>query len=250
MPPGFQYLTPAHLHCPVCPVAKHGLCNKLPRSDLAKIANRSKVALLKKGTTILRQGEQCRRIGIVISGISKIVHYSKEGAKTVLQLGHSGELVGAPLSQVNNFATEAATDMTICFASANSINSLLKTHNDISLFYFSRMQRSLEAGHMWSVKMRNRTSLERVAFWIFDQMSRSLLSKGTSIPVRLSRRDLSAYLNMSEETLCRSLQTLIRENVINLPSSSGVEVCNVEKLELLATRDGMSKYKQRQVCLA
>ncbi|MEY3532562.1 MAG: hypothetical protein RI979_586 [Pseudomonadota bacterium] len=98
-----------------CPVQQAGLCSwfEAPLSD--EIAARSTQSQFAPGVPILRQGEAANRVGIIQTGLVKIVLNDTNGEEHLIQLLYPGEMVGDPFTIDSAFSWQAATQTSLCW---------------------------------------------------------------------------------------------------------------------------------------
>ncbi|MBP0482190.1 Crp/Fnr family transcriptional regulator [Sagittula salina] len=185
------------------------------------------------GETIITQGDEVGRIGVVVSGLLKIVVFTEDGAEHVLQTVGPGQLVGNTDGQRHGHAVEAATDGMVCWMPREAWNSFLKARPEHYQAFLSVTLQQYQEAQQGVIRMRGRNTLQRVAFWLLDQKPARGTGNVPLIRIALSRRDLASLLDMTAETLCRALHQLIERSAIRLPASDLVEIVDMERLRQL-----------------
>ena len=160
------------------------------------------------GATILAQGEPADRIGMISSGTVKVVDMTEDGTAHLLCLLAPGDIVGDITTIENQFAWEAATDVTMCMLTLASFERLLSDHISFQRSYLAATLRQLAKERLWASSMRSKGAMQRVAALLFAQLPQDDCAAETLLPMALSRRDIAALLNMSVETLCRALHQM------------------------------------------
>jgi len=220
--------------CVSCAARNHGFCGMLDGSCLGLIAGRSQPAHYKRSAEILLQGEETDRIGIVRSGLVKVVLLTEDGDHQVLQVLKPRQIVGDPCKTWNAFSWEAATAADICWIQRPTLNLIMKDHPQVYRAYLDVIARQLEEHRLWAASMRGRNTVQRIAFWIFQQVPDIRDGGAATIHIALTRRDLASLLDMTVETLCRGLYQLSDRDAIRLVTPETIEVLNNIKLRLLA----------------
>ncbi len=213
-----------------------GAAAGLDPAALLACSARCHLGRYRQGAEIAGQGERSDRIGIVASGLVKIVNLTERGDAQVLQILRRGHLVGLPESRASAFAWEAAVDAEVCWIPRPAWEALLCERPDQLRACLATMQRQLEDMQLWVVAMRGRSTLERVAFWLLQEAEST---GGAVIPVRLTRRDLASLLDMTVETLCRQLRQLQRRRAVRMPAPDRVEIVDAARLRHLADAPGV-----------
>lgn len=230
-------------HCASCAANHLGLCGLLDHTSFSLLSERSQQAHYTKGDEIALQGEQSDRIGIISAGLVKVVLMTEDGEHHVLQLLKPGQFVGDPCRSENVFSWEAAVSADVCWINRQALDKLMQDHPDIHQAYLDVTSQQLEAHRLWAASMRGRNTLQRTAFWIVQQLNKAADGGTENIRIGLSRRDLASLLDMTAETLCRSLYQLIDRGAITLVSPDEINVQNFPKLRMFA-RCGESRVNE------
>lgn len=225
--------------CASCAARHLGLCGALDDTGSTNSSIRGHHARYKPGDEIAVQGERSEKIGIVASGLVKIVLITEDGDHHLLQLVQPGELVGNPCQQRNVFSWEAATASNICWINRQVLDDMMQENPQLFRAYVEVIARQLESHRLWAAAMRGRNTLQRIAFWIHQQIPETRASGSPLVRVNLTRRDLASLLDMTVETLCRGLHQLSDRKAINLMTPTKIEITNRVKLRLFA-RDEQS----------
>lgn len=220
--------------CTSCEARHAGICSVFEDLSAAISSNRSHRARYESGDEIAIQGERSEKLGIIASGLVKIVLITEDGENHLLQLLKPGDMVGDPCQQKNVFSWEAATTTDICWINRPLLETMMLENPQINRAYLEVTARQLEAQRLWSAAMRGRNALQRIAFWIIQQVPKANGTDTPLIGIALTRRDLASLLDMTVETLCRGLHQLSDRKAITLPKPTKIEISNLAKLRLFA----------------
>ncbi len=220
--------------CRHCTARNTGICAWFAPEEGREIAHRSTRSLFSPRSQILVQGEVQDRIGVIVSGLVKIVLNDERGEEHLLQLLHAGEIVGDPLSSECAFSWEAATEVDLCWLPPSTLSAATR-HNP------EAYQRQLDA-LLWQVHeqqfaqaaLRGRNSLQRLANWLLLQLPPETAPAPVRMRILLTRRDLASLLEMTVETLCRVLHQAEERGAIRLVTPDLVELRDRPRLRLLA----------------
>ncbi len=242
--------------CARCPARHKGLCGAVSPATVEALALRGHQASYAKGKPFVDQGTPGDRVGIVVSGLAKAVHVTEDGDEFVLNIHRAGDLVGDPFGTENHVSWEAATDVTVCWLSAASLDQLLSDHPDLQRAYLQTVSHQMGDQQLWCANLRGRSTVERLAFWLVDQALYGDHSENGVVPLELSRRDLASLLDMSTETLCRSLYHLVDKGAIEMLAPDCVGITDPAMLRDLAhceldrPLDRMTPAGKRPTCAA
>lgn len=220
--------------CASCAARYHGFCDLLDGSCAALVAGRSQSAHYKRSAEILLQGEKADRIGIIRSGLVKVVLLTEDGDYQVLQVLKPGQIVGDPCKTQNAFSWEAATAVDICWIQRSTLDLIMRDQPQVYRAYLDVIARQLEEHRLLVASMRGRNTVQRIAFWIMQQVPNLRDGSIATIHIALTRRDLASLLDMTVETLCRGLYQLSDRDAIRLVTPEKIEVLNGIKLRILA----------------
>lgn len=220
--------------CVTCTPRRLGLCGLLDSTSLAVLSVRSQHVRYKSGDEIALQGERSDRIGIISTGLVRVVLMTEDGEHHLLQLLKPGQIVGDPYRPENAFSWEAVISTEICWINRQTLEKLMHDHPQVHQAYLSVIARQLEDHRLWAAAMRGRNTLQRTAFWVVQQLSPVAEGSAEIIQIELSRRDLASLLDMTVETLCRSLHQLADRDAIALLAPDEIKVLNPTKLRFFA----------------
>ncbi|MCA0940071.1 Crp/Fnr family transcriptional regulator [Salipiger pacificus] len=220
--------------CRFCAARRSGFCGHLDGCSLDILSERATVQSYAEGVALIRQDETCERVGIISRGLVKTVMLFESGDERLLQVLRHGQLIGLPSGAKSPFSWEAATPVEVCWMSQTAWDAFLAGHPQRYGAYLDALQAQLLSLQASVANMRGRGALQRVAFWILDEVSLCPGEGQQGFHIELKRRDLASLLDMSPETLCRSLRQLHAERVISLDASDPVKVLDRAKLRLIA----------------
>ncbi len=227
-----------------CPVQKFGLCSWFEDPIAAEITARSTQTQFSPGMAILTQGETANRVGIIRSGLVKIVLNDTNGEEHLIQLLYPGEMVGDPFTTECAFSWQAATATSLCWMPPAMLAEAIRKSPEASRRHSEAMKRLLQEQHFAQAALRSRNAVQKVAHWLYLQMPAQHGPGNVRLRVVLCRRDLASLLEMTVETLCRSLQQLQGRRAINLLAPDLVEVCDPTRLRLMAKGYGDDRLQE------
>lgn len=217
-----------------CPVRQYGLCSWFEDPISDEIAARSTQSQFVPGAQILRQGEAASRVGIIQTGLVKIVLNDTNGEEHVIQLLYPGEMVGDPFATDCAFSWQAATQTSLCWMPRGPLAEAIRKSPVASQHYSEATNRLLHEHHFAQAALRSRNAVQKVAHWLFLQIPARRGPGNVRMRLVLCRRDLASLLEMTVETLCRSLQQLQGRRAILLLAPDLVEICDPTRLRFLA----------------
>lgn len=187
-----------------------------------------------RGAEIVMQGEPLEKIGIIAGGVIKIGTVTEGGDDHLLQIRRRGQLIHVPENTGSLFSWETATEARVCWMSRQVWDSFLKEKPSHFQSFMATMHYELEQMQRSVLNMRGRTTLQRLSFWLLEELAHSDAGDAGSLHICLSRRDLASLLDMTVETLCRSLRQLHDKEAIRLLAPDRLDVADLARLRRIA----------------
>lgn len=201
----------------------------------AVLEGRARSSTFAAGATILEQGEPCSRVGTLVRGTVKVVHLTEDGDEQVLQLRRPGDLIGDPFGEESGVGWQAATDVTMCWLPRASLDGVFREVPMLYRAFLAGAVRELQDQRLWAAALRGRSTVQRLAYWLARQPVAASDSGAVIVEIELSRRDLASLLDMSVETLCRSLHQIEQRGAIRLLAPHMMAVTDPAALRRLSS---------------
>jgi len=199
------------------------------------IAVHKKNFMVKRGEQIFTEGDPVTGVYFVTSGNVK-VHKRWGDKELILRFANAGKIFGhrgiGLESQVYPISATALEETQLCFIPIDFFKATLKVNTEfmynLLLFYADELQNSER-------KMRNLALMpvkSRLAVALINLQTQFGLSSDGFIDVELSRQDLAAYAGATYETVFRTLNEMMMENLI-LTHGKKIQITNEVDLQLL-----------------
>lgn len=228
--------------CQTCPVPESSFCAHAFGQDKDGIAQLAHRARFRRGQSVLMQGDESEKIGILKSGVIKTVFMTEDGDTQVLGLLFPGDFIGRAFESEYRFSYEAATDIDICLFQRSSFEGLLIESPALEHTYLLGTLRQMDKMNSWTCLLRGRTARQRVAAYftfcaLHDGETDATLDLSGTHPIlelRLSRSDLASLLDMTPETFCRCLHGLADKGALHICAPHRIELTDITRLRELA----------------
>jgi len=199
------------------------------------IAVHKKNFVVKRGEQIFAEGDPVTGVYFVTSGNVK-VHKRWGDKELILRFANAGKIFGhrgiGLESQVYPISATALEETQLCFIPIDFFKATLKVNTEfmynLLLFYADELQSSER-------KMRNLALMpvkSRLAVALISLQAQFGISTDGYINVEMSRQDLAAYAGATYETVFRTLNEIILENLIQI-SGKKIQITNEVGLQLL-----------------
>ena len=204
---------------------------------VTRLAEAAGVRRYAKGTSVFRQGDECPGLYVVGAGLVRVYKLAPSGKEHVLHFAEPG-MTFAEVAAFGEFACPANAE-----AAEDAVCALLPT---------DRLQRLLRENHALCLEL-----LSGLSFWVRQliglledvvlrdasgRVARHLLradhSAGrTAFELPMLKRDLASHLNLTSETLSRTLRRLAESGLIEQAGGQSLRIINADALRDVA--DGM-----------
>jgi CRP/FNR family transcriptional regulator len=215
-------------------IRKCFLFRNLTDEEVARLADLSRLVNFQKNTLILQQGERVPGLYCVGSGVIRVYKLAPNGKEHILHFAEPG-LTFAEAAVLGKFASpafaEAVEDTTCALLPTEQLHQLLQNEHAFCLKFvegISLWVRKL-VGLLEDIVLRDATG--RVAGFLL----RSAPAQAEqSFPLPVMKKDLASHLNLTSETLSRTLRRLTEIELIEMPTPGQVRIKNRQALEEIA----------------
>lgn len=219
---------------PGCDMQRCLMCQLALKEWKPAIAAHKKNFVAKKNEVIICEGEPVTGIYFVYSGNVK-VHKKWGDKELIVRFADKGKIFGhrglGTTSAVYPISATALEETELCFIPADFFVSTLKVNHELAfslmMFYADELQESEK-------KMRNLALMpvkSRLAVALLHLKAQFGMDTTGCIDIDLSRQDLAAFAGATYETVFRTINEMVQENLVVL---SGKRICISEETSLIA----------------
>lgn len=222
-----------------CDLKSCFLCKRCLKEWLPAIDANRKNFVVKKGEVIFNEGEPVTGIYFVYTGKVKVHKKWGSEKELIVRIAQSGAILGhrglgdQTIYPVSATALEAGV---VCYIDMEFFKTTLKVNNnfttDLMMFFASELQISER-------KMRNLAHMPvkgRVAQSLITFKQQFGITPQGFIDIELTRQDLASYTGATYETVFRTINELIAEQLITA-SGKRIAIVNETLLQKLTQED-------------
>jgi CRP/FNR family transcriptional regulator, dissimilatory nitrate respiration regulator len=194
-----------------------------------------------KGTLVFAEGDPCPGIYCVSRGLVRIFKTSPTGKEHILHFAAPG-MTFAEVAVLGNFAcpahAEAAEDTDCVLLPTPEFRKLILENHELCIQLLGGMARWVHhlVGLMEDLVLRD--ALARVAAYLLRAPG-----QGSAEDISLSsllKKDIASHLNLTSETLSRTLRRLAELEVVDLHDARRISILDRQKLGVIA--EGESEF--------
>ena len=214
-----------------------GLFGGLTEGSLGKINSIARIVRFRRGQMVFREGDPCPGIYVVGEGAIRIFKIAPSGKEHILHFAHPGSTFAevAAIGQFNCPAYADATEDTVCALIPEAgFRRIAREDHQFCIEMMTGMSKWVHdlIGLLEDLVLRDATA--RVARHLI-QSDNTKGTGGFTLPVR--KRDLASHLNLTSETLSRTLHRLIECGLIETDARR-IRILELAKLQEVA--DGLA----------
>ncbi len=206
----------------------------LTGSSLENIVSIARIKKYQRGETIFLDGDACAGIFIVGEGAVRIYKNAPSGKQHVLHLAYTGSTFAevAAIGSFNCPASAEAIQETVCvLLPSEEFLSAIREDHELCIQLLGSMAGWVRhlVGMLEDIVLRDATS--RVARHILRS---EIHGDEEDFLLPMLKRDLASHLNLTSETLSRTLRRLADAGIIGTPDQHHIRIIDREGLKVVA----------------
>lgn len=237
--------------CAQCSVREAAICQSLSEVDLDALNRIGRRQTIKRGQTLLWQGDESLFVGNVIEGVLKLSASTMDGRDQTLGIMFPSDFIGRPFGPTSNHSVIALTDARICTFARGSFDEFAQEHPDLEHRLLQRTLTELDRARNWMLLLGRKSAGERVAAFLLEMATRLNAAKAScandddddagdpdGTPLRFElpfgRQDIADLLGLTIETVSRQITKLRDDAIITTPDRRTILVLDKHALEFAA----------------
>ena len=225
--------------CANCPVLKTSLFNSLSSEEVSRLGCVFRPTRYRRNQILFFEGGVAQHLFALHAGLVKLVKSLENGKDRITSVLFPGQLFGLEALSHSTYPLTAVTlrDSEICAASREEVVIFLQSNPEIALGMVRFLVAELGRVRTQVTDMSFKDAKMKVATFLLSLVaSDSTPHNGrATLTLPLSRQEISEVLELSPETVSRTLTTLRREQLI-VARGRHVVIANIEGLQSAARR--------------
>lgn len=230
-PPGV-----AELHCVECPNRQTAEWSALSEAEIEVLAARKRTHYFPPGRHLYYEGDSCRGIYCVYSGLIGLNRTEPGSGATLAGLAPPGGTVGARHhfhGQATSASAHALTPTTACFVDGDTLRELLQRNPALGTQFLANFAQELEMVEERLMDVGHLPVRQRVAKLLLTMRDRfggppNGVPQVVHLPI--SRERMAELISVRSETLSRALTDLERDGLVALAGRQ-MMIPSLERLE-------------------
>lgn len=227
-------------NCGCCDLEDRAFCAGLGTHGSAMLRSIRGSARLEAHHTIFREGDAASHIFTVVKGAVKLSKLMADGRRQIVGFLFPGDFFGFGLAGAYAYSAETIIPTSLCRFAEKRLLSLMDENGDLKQRLISRLIDELGFAQEQMLLLGRMTAREKVAHFL-TMLSRRAETRGDSaavVAVPMSRLDMADYLGLTIETVSRTITTLKKDGLIEVPSPNVVSILDPDLLRQIADGNG------------
>lgn len=205
--------------CENCSLHQSVLFAGLPREQISRLACAFHLGRYKRSQVVFSQDGPTHHIYALQSGLVKLVKQLRNGKDRILRIVFPGELFGLEALTGTTYPLAAITlqDSEICAASPDELFSFLRQDPEIALGMVRLLIAEVGRARSHVTDMSFKDARMKVATFLLTVLPQRNSGRPmpSSVALPFSRQEISEILELSPETISRTLSAFRRERLID-----------------------------------
>ena len=205
-----------------------------PLSNNCLVSDSVKEVSFSKGDFLFSQDQPSCCVYVLTEGVAKIVSVTPSGREQIVGFANPHKLmVGLQSLSNNNYADSAVaeTSITACKIRKRALLTAVARDPNVALRLVDAMNAQLAMSRAMIRAGEHRTAAAKIAAFLLLLLPEEQGKKRYVLPV--SRREIANILGLSEETVCRQMAKMKRQDILYAPRGS-IEIHDWDRFRAIA----------------
>lgn len=205
--------------------------------DLSSVFSLQPVIEAAPGQALFWEGDDAKYVFQVQDGLLRALRLLADGRRVIVGFLHSGDLLGVSLKDRYLYTVEAITEVRLRRYPRRRFEDEVARQPHLRAQLFSKLCDEMTAAQDQAVLLSRRSADEKVANFLL-LMARDREGERTAfIDLPMTRLDIADYLNMTIETVSRTITKFASKGIIIAPDRRSIIVLKWHGLQSIADGD-------------
>lgn len=192
--------------------------------------------LFTAGETIFMEGDYCKGLYFVESGLIAVRKYDQDGQPYLIRLASQGDTLGyRPFlaKETHRAGADVIEDTKVCFINAQTVRKVLSVNGELSRLFLERTAKALGEADEWLFNMAVLDvdiRLIHLLLMYHDQWGSHFEDGSVTIRIPITRGDLAAMIGAHPDSVSRAIRKLESEGLMQADG----RIIHIEKFDHLA----------------
>lgn len=223
--------------CAHCAVRESAICHSLSDEKLEELSRHGRRQSVKRGQTLLWEGEESLLVGNVIDGVLKLSMSTWDGCDQTLGIAYPSDFIGRPFGRKSRQSVTALTDAQVCTFTRSDFDAFARHHPGLEHGLLERTLSELDHARQWMLLLGQKSAVQRMAAFLLETAAR-LASERDDGPIAFDlpfgRQEIAEILGLTIETVSRQITKLRSEGLIDTPAQRKIVILDRDGLEACA----------------
>ena len=185
----------------------------------------------KKGTYILKEGEEIKEFTYLKSGLVKLFKHSGHDKEQIICF--SGPLDFVSLLSLfseskYHYSVVALEDSVTCSLQLDEVRNMAETNGKFALSMIKKINKASDKIIMEMLELKQKRLFGRIAYILIFFYEKVYFSLSFELPV--SRKEIAEFIGMTIENVIRTLSDLRKDGIIKIYGKT-IEIVDIERLK-------------------
>lgn len=222
--------------CAACPVRELSVCAALQPHELERMNAIVSRIRVDPERAVFYEWDAAENVFNVTEGTVRLSKMLPDGRRQVTGFLSPGDFLGIAYSDTYAYTAEAITPLSLCRFPRHRLEALFDDMPGLEKRVLGMASNELRAAQDQMLLLGRKTAREKLATFLCNLAKAAKLrgQSTESVDLPMNRTDIADYLGLTTETVSRTFTRLVKDGILDLPSTHKVDLKQPEQLEVIA----------------
>lgn len=222
--------------CAACPVRDMSVCAALQSHELDRMNAIVSRIRVDPERAVFYEWDAAEHVFNVTEGTVRLSKMLPDGRRQVTGFLSPGDFLGIAYSDTYAYTAEAITPLSLCRFPRHKLETLFDDMPGLEKRVLGVASNELRAAQDQMLLLGRKTSREKLATFLCN-LARAAEGRGApdgAVDLSMNRTDIADYLGLTTETVSRTFTRLVKDGIVELPSTHKVVLKQPKRLDEIA----------------